>query len=133
MVSLGSFLINRSTTLIVGIVCPIVTAGQFVLSMQVFFALMAISNILLSIKIPEISQAVAKREHYTVKILIYKVVAFSSSIYLLGFVTFFNLGRICTSYDRSEFIISPTRLPSHSWINLFFRNESLHLRHNNNQ
>ncbi|EIS02523.1 putative O-unit flippase domain protein, partial [Yersinia pestis PY-48] len=42
--------------MIVGIVCPIVTAGQFVLSMQVFFALMAISNILLSIKIPEISQ-----------------------------------------------------------------------------
>ncbi|AJI98235.1 hypothetical protein A7722_02650 [Yersinia pestis subsp. microtus bv. Caucasica] len=91
VVSLGSFLINRSTTLIVGIVCPIVTAGQFVLSMQVFFALMAISNILLSIKIPEISQAVAKREHYTVKILIYKVVAFSSSIYLLGFVTFLIL------------------------------------------
>ncbi|CNG02551.1 O-unit flippase-like protein [Yersinia similis] len=88
VVSLGAFLINRSTTLIVGIVCPIVTAGQFVLSMQVFFALMAISNILLSIKIPEISQAVAKREHYIVKILIYKVVAFSSSIYLLGFVTF---------------------------------------------
>ncbi|ABS49515.1 putative membrane protein [Yersinia pseudotuberculosis IP 32953] len=91
VVSLGAFLINRSTTLIVGIVCPIVTAGQFVLSMQVFFALMAISNILLSIKIPEISQAVAKREHYIVKILIYKVVAFSSSIYLLGFVTFLIL------------------------------------------
>nr|AKA20996.1 Wzx [Yersinia pseudotuberculosis] len=91
MVSLGSFLINRSTTLIVGMVCPIVTAGQFVLSMQVFFALMAISNILLSIKMPEISQAVAKREYYTVKQLIYKVFMFSSSIYFLGFITFLFL------------------------------------------
>ncbi|CRG49453.1 MULTISPECIES: O-unit flippase-like protein [Yersinia pseudotuberculosis complex] len=91
VVSLGSFLINRSTTLIVGIVCPIVTAGQFVLSMQVFFALMAISNILLSIKMPEISQAVAKREYYTVKQLIYKVFMFSSSIYSLGFIIFLFL------------------------------------------
>nr|AKA20978.1 Wzx [Yersinia pseudotuberculosis] len=91
VVSLGSFLINRSTTLIVGIVCPIVTAGQFVLSMQVFFALIAISNILLSIKMPEISQAVAKREYYTVKQLIYKVFMFSSSIYSLGFIIFLFL------------------------------------------
>ncbi len=88
VVSLGSFLINRSTTLIVGVVSPIVTAGQFVLSMQVFFALMAISNILLSIKMPEISQAVAKRDYCIVKQLIYKVVIFSSSVYLLGFITF---------------------------------------------
>ncbi|MGP6379015.1 O-unit flippase-like protein [Yersinia bercovieri] len=91
VVSLGSFLINRSTTLIVGIVCPIVTAGQFVLSMQVFFALIAISNILLSIRMPEISQAVAKRDHCAVSQLIYKIVTFSVTIYLLGLIAFLFL------------------------------------------
>ncbi|EKN6348116.1 hypothetical protein DVP78_23495, partial [Yersinia enterocolitica] len=91
IVSFGSFLINRSTTLIVGLVCPIIIAGQFVLTMQVFFALMAISNILLSIKMPEISQAVARRERSTIRILIFSVITFSSSIYILGFIAFLLL------------------------------------------
>lgn len=91
IVSFGSFLINRSTTLIVGLVCPIIIAGQFVLTMQIFFALMAISNILLSIKMPEISQAVARRERSTIRILIFSVITFSSSIYILGFIAFLLL------------------------------------------
>ncbi|HHB1471758.1 TPA: O-unit flippase-like protein [Yersinia enterocolitica] len=84
VVSLGAFLINRSTTLIAGIVCPIVVAGQFVLTMQVFFALMSIGNILLTIKMPQISQMVAMKYHYKLKKLIYKVIFFSSSCYFLG-------------------------------------------------
>lgn len=91
IVSFGAFLINRSTTLIVGLVCPIIIAGQFVLTMQVFFALMAISNILLSIKMPEISQAVARRDSTTIRSLVFKVISFSLSIYILGFTTFFLL------------------------------------------
>ncbi|WP_120806412.1 O-unit flippase-like protein [Yersinia sp. IP36721] len=86
IVSLGGFLINRATSLIVGLVCPIVTAGQFVLTMQVFFALMSVSNVLLSIKIPDISRSVARNSYNEIRKLILEIFGFSTMIYLIGFL-----------------------------------------------
>lgn len=92
-VSFGSFLINRSTTLIVGLACPIIVAGQFVLTIQVFSALVAVSNILLTIKIPEISKAVAKHDKKIIYKLVRQVILFSSGVYFLGFFIFMFLMR----------------------------------------
>ncbi|EKN4704102.1 hypothetical protein ABF220_001785 [Yersinia ruckeri] len=91
VVSLGGFLINRTTSLIVGLVCPIIIAGQFVLSMQIFFALMSVSNILLSIKIPDISRLVAKNANKEMRKLILEVFIFSTIVYFIGFFGFILL------------------------------------------
>lgn len=88
VVSLGAFLINRSTTLIAGIVCPIIIAGQFILTIQIFSAMLSISSILLVIKIPELSQAVAKSSVKEVKRIVYQILQFSLVIYIMGVVFF---------------------------------------------
>lgn len=88
VVSLGSFLINRATVLIAGIALPIISAGQFTFTLQVYGAMLAISNVLLTTKIPELSKLVIQNKKDEIKSLIRYVMIISLGLYLLSFVCF---------------------------------------------
>lgn len=88
VVSLGSFLINRATVLIAGIALSIVAAGQFTFTLQVYGAMLAISNVLLTTKIPELSKLVIQNKQNEIKLLIKHVIIASLGLYVLSFICF---------------------------------------------
>lgn len=88
VVSLGSFLINRATVLIAGISLAIIVAGKYTFTLQVYGAMLAISNVFITIKIPELSKLVIQNNTKMIKSLIIQIIAVSLSMYVLVFMFF---------------------------------------------
>lgn len=88
-VSLGSFLISRSTVLIAGASLPLVIAGQYTFSLQVYMALLAVGNVFVTVKVPILSQLILQNNKSAMKKLIIHILLFSLGLYLLGFVVFY--------------------------------------------
>jgi O-antigen/teichoic acid export membrane protein len=88
VVSLGAFLINRATVLIAGMALSIIDAGQFTFTLQVYGAMVAISNVLLTTKIPELSQFVIQNKKNEIKSLIKHVLIISLGLYVFSFICF---------------------------------------------
>lgn len=61
IVGVGSFLISRASIFIIGAYLPIFIAGEYALSMQVIFAIMAVSQVALAIRVPTISRLRAEK------------------------------------------------------------------------
>lgn len=88
-VSLGSFLISRSTVLIAGASLPLIVAGQYTFSLQVYMALLAVGNVFVTVKVPVLSQLVLVGDKARAKHLILQILSFSLGLYILGFSVFY--------------------------------------------
>lgn len=88
-VSLGSFLISRATVLIAGAFLPLIIAGQYTFSLQVYMALLAVGNVFIAVKIPELSQLVLQKDNERIRKLVVRILSFSLMLYFIGFSTFY--------------------------------------------
>ncbi|MFB0777888.1 O-unit flippase-like protein, partial [Aeromonas salmonicida] len=84
IVSLGSFLISRATVLIAGASLPLVLAGEYTFSLQIFMALLAVGNVFVTVKVPELSRLVMLKDKKNMRYLIVKVISVSLSFYIVG-------------------------------------------------
>ncbi len=91
VVSLGSFMISRSTVLIAGAFLPLTIAGEYTFSLQVYMALLAVGNVFVTVKVPELARLVLKDDKRELRELITKVLVFSAGIYASGFILFYLL------------------------------------------
>ena len=91
VVSLGSFMISRSTVLIAGAFLPLTIAGEYTFSLQVYMALLAVGNVFVTVKVPELARLVLKDDKRELRELITKVLVFSAGIYTSGFILFYLL------------------------------------------
>lgn len=91
VVSLGSFMISRSTVLIAGAFLPLTIAGEYTFSLQVYMALLAVGNVFVMVKVPELARLVLKDDKRELRELITKVLVFSAGIYTSGFILFYLL------------------------------------------
>ncbi|MGU5686278.1 hypothetical protein NQU91_07715 [Aeromonas hydrophila] len=89
VVSLGSFLISRATVLIAGASLPLVLVGEYTFSIQIFMALLAVGNVFVTVKIPELSKLVMLRDNKNIRLLIIRVISISLSFYVAGFIVFY--------------------------------------------
>lgn len=96
VVSLGSFMISRSTILIAGAFLPLTIAGEYTFSLQVFVALLAVGNVVVTVKVPELSRLVLNDDNRELPKLIIKIISLSAVVYISGFLFF---------YSFSEYII----------------------------
>lgn len=103
VVSLGSFMISRSTVLIAGAFLPLITAGEYTFSLQVYMALLAVGNVFITVKIPELSRLVIKKDKEAICGLILKVLLFSAGIYVSGFFTFYILSDFIIQIIQPKF------------------------------
>ncbi|MCL6744973.1 O-unit flippase-like protein [Kosakonia sp. R1.Fl] len=101
-VSLGSFLISRSTVLIAGASLPLVVAGQYTFSLQVYMALLAVGNVFVTVKVPILSQQILQNNKSAMKKLIIQILTFSVGLYLFGFVLFYFLQSYIISIFHSN-------------------------------
>ncbi|PDO89449.1 O-unit flippase-like protein [Kosakonia sacchari] len=101
-VSLGSFLISRSTVLIAGASLPLVVAGQYTFSLQVYMALLAVGNVFVTVKVPILSQQILQNNKSAMKKLIIQILTFSLGLYLFGFVLFYFLQSYIISIFHSN-------------------------------
>lgn len=100
VVSLGSFLISRATILIAGASLPLTVAGEYTFSLQIFMALLAVGNVFVTVKVPELSRLVMVGDRDKLRIIIGKIIAVSLFLYIIGFVFFYFLqGFIITIFD----------------------------------
>lgn len=90
LATMGSVIINRAPIIIAGIAFSLNLAGAFTLTMQIFLAIISVSNVYLAIKIPQLSQLVIKSDRFAVRALVIKIIIRSILLYLLG-VAFFVL------------------------------------------
>lgn len=91
VVSLGSFMISRSTVLIAGAFLPLTIAGEYTFSLQVYMALLAVGNVFVTVKVPELARLVLKDDKRELRELITKVLVFSAGIYTSEFILFYLL------------------------------------------
>ncbi|MBN6046141.1 hypothetical protein JYK13_19360 [Citrobacter sp. ku-bf4] len=91
VVSLGSFLISRATILIAGASLPLAVAGEYTFSLQIFMALLAVGNVFVTVKVPELSRLVMVKETAKLRMLIIKIITVSLFLYMAGFVCFYFL------------------------------------------
>lgn len=95
-VSLGSFMISRATILIAGLYLPLELAGAYTFTLQVYMALLAVGNVFVTIKVPQLSSLVLRGDRTGLQKSIAKTLSFSCSIYILGFLTFYVLANFLT-------------------------------------
>lgn len=76
VVSICSFIINRITIYLSGIIDNLDTAARYALSIQMLFAIMGIVNILLAQSMPMLSQVRIRNDMVLLKKVVYKVYAF---------------------------------------------------------
>lgn len=88
LATMGSVIINRAPIIIAGIAFSLNLAGAFTLTMQIFLAIISVSNVYLAIKIPQLSQLVIKSQRSEVRALVIKIIIRSILLYLLGVVFF---------------------------------------------
>lgn len=123
--TLGGFLINRSTVIIAGMVLSLTLAGQFTFTMQIFLAIMSVSNVYLAMQIPNLSQLVIKKNAELLKKEISKVILFSIALYISGVIVFLI---------SADFIVSLTRVKvgflEHKYIIIMSLMFLLDLNHN---
>ncbi|QLY60534.1 hypothetical protein HV211_08585 [Citrobacter freundii] len=84
----GNVVINRAPIIIAGIAFSLNTAGEFTLTMQIFLAIISVSNVYLAIKIPQLSQLVLKNQRNEIRSLIIKIIIYSAVFYFLGVTMF---------------------------------------------
>ncbi len=96
-VSLGSFMISRATILIAGLYLPLSMAGSYTFTLQVYMALLAIGNVFVTIKVPELSAMVLRGDRRSIQKIITKTLLLSCFIYILGFIGFYLLANILTN------------------------------------
>jgi len=85
VVSFGGFLINRGTTYLAGVVDSLDAGAQYALSVQMFFSIMAVVNVLMSQLLPMLSRARIAKD----KLLLKKA---SLIIYALTLASFIFIG-----------------------------------------
>ncbi|AYN29774.1 hypothetical protein D8682_24055 [Buttiauxella sp. 3AFRM03] len=90
-VSIGSFMISRATVLIAAAFLPLAIAGEYTFTLQVYMALLAVGNVYISIKIPDLSRFVMRGDIINSRELIIKILSVSAGIYLSGFLFFYFL------------------------------------------
>lgn len=101
-VSLGSFMISRATVLIAGIFLPLSLAGEYTFTLQVYMALLAVGNVFVTIKVPELSRLVLTNDKRNLRDLIIKIIGLSATIYIVGFGCFYLLSNIIIDVFHSK-------------------------------
>lgn len=84
----GNVVINRAPIIIAGIAFSLSIAGEFTLTMQIFLAIISVSNVYLAVKIPRLSQLVIKNEKFEIRRMVVKIILISIFLYFLGVVAF---------------------------------------------
>lgn len=97
-VSIGSFMISRATILIAGLYLPLSLAGSYTFTLQVYMALLAVGNVFVTIKVPELSALVLRNDRANLQNNIIKTISLSCAIYILGFLTFYALSGFLTQF-----------------------------------
>ncbi|HHJ4522446.1 TPA: O-unit flippase-like protein [Citrobacter freundii] len=88
LATVGNVAINRAPIIIAGIAFSLNIAGAFTLTMQIFLAIISVSNVYLAVKIPILSQLIIKNEKVEVKKMVMKIIVVSVALYLLGVIIF---------------------------------------------
>ncbi|BBW27629.1 hypothetical protein POE73_004089 [Enterobacter bugandensis] len=84
----GNVIINRAPIIIAGIAFSLNIAGEFTLTMQIFLAIISVSNVYLAVKIPRLSQLVIKKERREIKKIVIRIIFISILLYFGGVIAF---------------------------------------------
>lgn len=108
VVGLGSFLISRVSVFITGVYFPISIAGEYALSLQVVFAIMAIAQVALAIRIPKISRLRAEKNISSLKEEVKVAFLSAGGMFLIGMIFFisFNQSFINLIHSNTKFLNS---------------------------
>lgn len=88
VVGLGGFLINRGTTYLAGIVDSLDTAARYALSIQMFFSIMAIVNVLISQLMPMLSRARVQNDKILLRQASVRIYIFTVSCFTIAGLLF---------------------------------------------